>query len=96
MAFMYTGPQSAWVNAQHQKNMQRGSDTSELEKLQLDLLKAEVANAQSQNLGDAPDAEIPDNIRETIGLNAEQIQEVLARTIENREEFETMARQMVA
>ena len=53
MAFMYTGPQSAWVNAQHQKNMQRGSDTSELEKLQLDLLKAEVANAQSQNLGDA-------------------------------------------
>jgi HD-like signal output (HDOD) protein/prolyl-tRNA editing enzyme YbaK/EbsC (Cys-tRNA(Pro) deacylase) len=51
---------------------------------------------KGQNMGDAPDAEIPDNIHETVGLNAEQIQEVLARTIENREEFETMARQMVA
>jgi hypothetical protein len=53
MAFMYHGPQSAWVNAQHQKRMQEQTDTSELEGLQLELLKAEVANAKASNQGDA-------------------------------------------
>jgi hypothetical protein len=53
MAFMYAGPQSAWVNAQHQKRMTAQADTSELENLQLELLRAEVANAKSANMGDA-------------------------------------------
>ena len=53
MAFMYAGPQSAWVNAQHQKRMAAGAETDELESLQLELLRAEVANAKSANMGDA-------------------------------------------
>ena len=50
---IYSGPQAAWVNAQAQKRRQAQSETDELENLQLELLRAEVANAKSQNMGDA-------------------------------------------
>lgn len=53
MAFMYHGPQSAWVNAQYQKRQQQQGETDELENLQLELLRTEVANAKASNAGDA-------------------------------------------
>lgn len=53
MAFIYTGPQSAWVNEQHRQRMAKQAETDELEGLQLELLRQEVANAKASNQGDA-------------------------------------------
>lgn len=53
MSFVYAGPQAAWVNAQHNKRMAQQSETDELEGLQLELLRQEVANAKATNAGDA-------------------------------------------
>ena len=48
------------------------------------------------DMGDAVSSEIPASLLAAVGLNAEQVSKVMERTVESREEHDTMARQLVA
>ena len=51
---------------------------------------------KSLDMGDAASKEIPVSLLTAVGLTAEQVTAVMKRTVENREELDTMARQLVA
>lgn len=48
------------------------------------------------NMGDAASTEIPASLLADVGLTAEQVATVMERTVENKDELDAMARQLVA
>ena len=51
---------------------------------------------KSLDMGDAASSEIPASLLAALGLNADQVNKIMERTVESREELDTMARQLVA
>ena len=51
---------------------------------------------KSLDMGDAASSEIPASLLAALGLNTDQVNKIMERTVESREELDTMARQLVA
>jgi len=51
---------------------------------------------KSEDIGDASTEEIPETLLESMGLTKQQVMAVLEKTIQGREELDTMARQLAA